>query len=101
METEKITTSPSDNKVYMHTEEEMEAIIEGLVLIEMGHTVLKNTEAECEHLRAFITAAIDIAVDVLIDKLAGEDAAKMLEKIQAKHKEAEALDPMEILKGWN
>ena len=100
METEKITTSPSDNKVYMHTEAEMEDIIEGLVLLEICHEILKNGDLK-ETLRAFFAAALDLVVGTLIEKLAGDDVEKIAEKIREKHNEAETMDPMELLKGLN
>ena len=100
METEKITTSPSDNKVYMYTEAEMEDIIEGMVLLDIVHEMLKNGDLKGT-LRAFFADALDLAVVTLIEKLAGEDAEKIMKKIHEKHKKVEDMDPMELLKGLN
>ena len=101
METEKITASPSDNKVYMHTEEEMEAIIEGIILMEMAHEIMKKRELGVL-MRTLVAGSLDYIFDRLIKKLAGDDADKTIEKIRARHKkEMEAMDPMDILKGLN
>lgn len=84
MDKETITTSPSDSRLYMHTEEEMEDIIEGLILMEMGRELMKKGK----HWRILLTPGMDVAFNNLLKKLAGEDAEKIADRIHARHEAA-------------
>lgn len=101
MDKETITTStPNDNKVYMHTEEEMESIIEGLILIEMGHEIIEKGKAEA-YWRTFVAAGVDVVFNTLLDQLAGEDAKRITKKIRARHEAVKDMNPADLFGGLN
>lgn len=83
-EMETITT-PHDEKVYMHTEAEMEEIIETIVLIEIGHE-LEHVAKGGQH--TFLRKVTDNMFESVLEMLAGTDAVKMFERIRERHERA-------------
>lgn len=90
------TTTPHDERIYMHTAAEMESIIETVIMMEMGHEILKNDKCT-EKMKLFVNNAIDVMFQSLIEKLASEDAERAFEKIQKKCKDVDLLKTLEEL----
>ncbi len=80
--------TPHDEKVFMHTEAEMEEIIETIILIEMGHELEQGAD---EERKIYFRKAADNMFESVLEKLAGADAVKMFERIQKRHKDEDQI----------